>query len=89
MWCHKLRTHVKIDFQNLSFTVQSQFHHKNHINHTNYQAQDNHMQQHSHNATILARNEKLRHVRYKDDKREVTKYESNTDNSKKKNKNED
>ncbi len=47
------------------------------------------MQQHSHNATILARNEKLRHVRYKDDKREVTKYESNTDNSKKKNKNED
>ncbi len=89
IWCHKLETHVKIDFWNLSFTVWSQFHHKNHTNCTNYWAQDDHMWWHSHNTIILVRNEKSKHVRYKDNKREITKHESDADSSKKRNKNED
>ena len=87
MWCHELRTHVKIDFQSLSFTVWSQFHHKNHINHTNHQVWDDHMQQHSHSTAILAGFKKSKHMRYEDCKREVTDHESNVDNNKKKNKN--
>ena len=45
------------------------------------------MQQHSHNAAILVRNEETKHVRYKDDKREITDHENDADSNKKKNKN--
>ena len=83
MWCHKLRTHVKINFQNLSFTIQSQFHYKCHTNHTNHQAWNDHMWQHSHNAAILVRIEKTKHVKYKNNKREITDHKSNSDSNKK------
>jgi len=84
IWCYELETHVKIDFQSLSFTVWSQFHHKNH---TNYWAQDDYMQQHSHSAAILTEFKKSKHIEYEDCKREITDHESNVDNNKKKNKN--
>ena len=43
---------------------------------------------HSHNAAILAENEETKHVRYKNDKREVTDHENDADSNKKRNKNE-
>ena len=46
------------------------------------------MQQHSHNAAILAENEKTKHAKYEDDKREVTDHENNANSNKKKDKNE-
>ena len=46
------------------------------------------MWQHDHNAAILVGNEKTKHVRYKNDKREITDHENNADSNKKKNKNE-
>ena len=88
MWYHRLETHVKIDFQSLSFTVWLQFHHKSHTNCTNCWVQNNHMWWHSHNAAILVRNEETKHVKYEDDKREITNHENNADNNKKRNKNE-
>ena len=87
MWCHEFRTHVKIDFQSLSFIVWSQFHHKNHTNYTNYWVWDDHIQWHSHSAAILAEFKKSKHMRYEDHKREITDHESNADSNKKKNKN--
>ena len=47
-----------------------------------------HMQQHNHNAAILAENKKTKHAEYEDDKREITDHENDADNNKKKNKNE-
>ena len=88
MWCHKFRTHVKIDFWNLSFTIQSQFHHKDHTNCTNCQARSDHMWWYSHNAAILVEMKKTKHAEYKNDKRKIIKYESNSDNNNEKNKNE-
>ena len=87
MWCHELETHVKIDFQNLSFTIWSQFHHKNHTNCTNYKTWSDHMWWYSHNAAILAEIEKTKHAEYKNDKKEITNHENNADSNKKKNKN--
>ena len=45
------------------------------------------MQQHNHNTAILAENEKIKHARYKDDKRKIMSHENNADSNKKKNKN--
>ena len=47
------------------------------------------MQQHSHNVAILAGIKKSRHVRYDNDKREVTSHESDADSSKERDKNEE
>ena len=87
IWCHKLETHVKINFQNLNFTVWSQFYHKNHTNHINYQAQDDHMWWYNHSAAILAEFKKTKHAEYEDDKREVMSHENDANNNKKRNKN--
>jgi len=71
----------------LSFTIWLQFHHKSYTNHTNCWAWNDHMWWHSHNAAILAEIEKTKHVRYENDKKEVTDHENDAD-SNKKNKNE-
>ena len=41
------------------------------------------MQQHNHNAAILAENKETKHAEYENNKREITDHESNSDNKKK------
>ena len=71
----------------MSFTVWSQFYHKNHTNHTNYQVWDDHIWWYSHSAAILAGFEKTKHIKYENHKREITSHESDADSNKKRNKN--
>ena len=71
----------------MSFTVWSQFHHKNHTNHTNHWVWSGHMWWYSHNAAILAEIEKTKHAEYENDKREIMSHENDAD-SNERNKNE-